>query len=499
MSEISTLPETPVQSPRPVEKIDRVPTGQKAAWGIGAILDNIMANSINMLALQIYNIGLGISPIWIGWGIAIPRIFEAIIDPFLGNLSDNTRSPWGRRRPFMVLGAIISALSFAAVWMPPTVLNKSALSWFQSPIFLFFLISSMFFYLGYALFIIPCNALGIEMSTDYNERTRIQAWKSFFGSVAGFAMPWMYKLALYFGNHFGAGSLSKPEVIGIRFVAVIFGLIVLITGLIPAIYCRERADVQKQEKINIFHALNLTLRNMPFLLLSLVIILILVGIFVVDPFTLYIYMHYVSGGNKDLYATLYAVSGTTYAVMGIVSLPLVTLLSTRLGKKGAMLLAQISVIVGYLSTWFLLTPSNPWFLLIPPLLMCPGLTTMWILSGSMMAEICDLDELKTGLRREAMFGAVFSLVFKAGFSSITILSGYLLVWAGIPENVENFIPPTTTLTTLRVLYIAIPTALLIVSSLLTWMFPITEKKAREVRAILDARKQESAEEPAPAI
>ena len=492
MSEISTLPETTAQSPRPVEKIDRVPLVQKLAWGIGGVTDNIMANSLNMLGQQIYILSLGLNPIWMLWALSIPRIWDAFIDPIIGNLSDNTRSRWGRRRPFIVFGAVLSAVTFAAVCMPPTALTQNALFWF-------FLIMSMAYYLGYAIFIIPRNALGIELSTDPAERTRVQVWNAFFGSVIGLGMPFMYKLATYLGKIFAAPGDAKPELTGIRYVGVIFGVAVLVSGFIPAIFCRERAEVQAQEKIPILPALKWTLCNYPFLLLSAAIVLILAGIFIADPFTLYIHMFHICRGNKDLYGTLYAYSGMFYAVMGLLALPLAPWLGARLGKKNTLLAAEALTVIGYLSTWIMFTPSHPWLMLIPPLIMCPGLTSIWILSASMMCEICDLDELKTGLRREGMFGAVFSLVFKAGLAAFTCLSGYIIIKAGIPKDIAQFTPTPQALTNLRVIYIAIPTILFGLAFLLTWMFPITEKKAREVRAILDARKKESAETAATAV
>ncbi len=454
-----------------------LPMGQKIAWGASGIADVILGNAISLLALPIYNLGLGISPIWIGWAMALPRVFDAITDPLVGNISDNFRSPWGRRRPFIFVGAILSGLFSALLWMPPTSLG-------QTGTFSYFLITSLFYYLAFTIFAVPNGALGFELSTDYHERTRVQAWKNYFAIVGGLMLPWFWKLAFVFGNDATPGV--KTEVIGIRYVGLLIGLAVMLSGIIPALFCKERTEAQAQPKVKILDAFKMTLNIPPFLILACVIMLILVGLFVVQPFAMYINICYVCQGDKEFASLLSGYGGTLYAALQVFSIPLAVFLGTHWGKKITMMAGLGMVILGQLSYWVLYSPLHPYLQLIPPFLLCPGMTCVWILSPSMIADICDLDELKTGLRREGMFGAVFTMVFKAGFASTTVVAGYMLAYAGYVTGQD--IQSATTVWNMRVLFVVVPAAFIACAIFLVWLLPLTEKKAREVRALLNARK-----------
>lgn len=91
----------------------------RVSWGVGGWADNFIFQVLIILALPIYNIELGIDPVWVGFALMVPRLFDALTDPLMGNISDNTRSRWGRRRPWIFVGASISALLLPLLWMPP--------------------------------------------------------------------------------------------------------------------------------------------------------------------------------------------------------------------------------------------------------------------------------------------------------------------------------------------------------------------------------------------
>src|SRR5215470_9728636 len=106
---------------------DRVPVAQKIAYGLGAMVTTVSVNSVVQLASLVYVVGLGISAIWIGYAQALPRLWDAIVDPFLGNLSDNTRSRFGRRVPFLVAGGVLVGIAFSLLWMVPRDWRKTAM------------------------------------------------------------------------------------------------------------------------------------------------------------------------------------------------------------------------------------------------------------------------------------------------------------------------------------------------------------------------------------
>ncbi|RKX40275.1 MAG: hypothetical protein DRP64_12870, partial [Verrucomicrobia bacterium] len=121
---------------------------QKGFWSAGAMGDNVMANSHGYLAMQIYNVALGVNPVFLGLAMGIPRLIDAFTDPIMGNISDNMHSRFGRRRPFIFIGAILSALMFYFMWAPPKFLSSVGLGWY-------FLGVAILYYLAYTIFTVP--------------------------------------------------------------------------------------------------------------------------------------------------------------------------------------------------------------------------------------------------------------------------------------------------------------------------------------------------------
>ena len=257
---------------------------KKSAWAIGSVADVYMANALNYLAFQIYNMGLGVDPRMLGWALGLPRIWDALTDPLMGNFSDNTRTRFGRRRPYILIGAILCAIMFALIWCPPTGWSPTAIGWyFMGMVFLY--------YTAYTVFVVPWGALGLELTTDYNERTRVQAYRTVFQGIGAMGLGAMWVLA----QKWGGGN----DVVGVRYVGLAVGALILVCGIIPAIFCRENMD-HEQSKISFWPAIKATIFNKPFLLLIAVTICVSLGIFMVNTFALYIGTYYVFEGDKGL-------------------------------------------------------------------------------------------------------------------------------------------------------------------------------------------------------
>ena len=462
---------------QPDAKHKQVPVSQKVAWSVASISDQFVTNGIQTLTLPIYNLSLGVDPRALGWGLALPRILDAIIDPAIGNLSDNTRTRWGRRRPFIFIGAILLSIFFVVLWMPPVSLGKTGL-------FVFFLGASMCCYFGYAIFAIPRGAMGIEMSTDYHERTSIFAMNSFFAYLAGFLMPWLYNLSFQMGHWVGG-----DEVIGVRYVAAGVGLIMLVCALAPALFVKDRSHgFENQPKTKLLQAFRMTITNYAFLLMFFIIFLILLACSLVSPMNLYISIDYICGGDREYGSYIGGWNGMVQGIVGLCATPGIAWLARRIGKKETMLIGQGIAMIGFIGSWWLFTPNYPYLQLVETGLVNIGLACVWVLSGSVMADICDTDELKHGLRREGMFGAVFQFLTKTSTACVTIVAGYLLIWSGYKEGL---IQSTETLFRMRFYFILITVACLAVSMALTWLFPITEQTAHHTRALLDARRERS--------
>lgn len=444
---------------------------RKGGWAAGAIADVFMANVFSYLALPIYNLGLKVDPVFLGWALGIPRIWEAATDAVMGHISDNTRTRWGRRRPFVFCGAIASGIMFALVWMPPTGASVQTIG-------LFFLVASLFYYTAYTVFVVPWSALGLELTTDYNERTNVQVWKTIVQAIGGLFLGGLWWLSL---------KLGKTDVEGVRWVGLIFGALIAVAGVVPALLCRESAAGQQQEKIKFFPALRETFSNKAFLCIVGFTFCVLLGIFTVNSLALYINVLHVFGGDKGAVSGLNFWGNVVFQATGLALTPLVAVLARRLGKRAALAIGFSLVISGFALSFWTYTPAMPYLQLVSLGLLSPGLASLWVLGPSMLADVCDSDQLRTGLRREGMYSASYAWTIKAAIALTMVGSGYVLKIAGYDAALENAQPEGVVLR-LRLIYMIVPMVFVVGALFFVWLYPLTARHAEEVREELEARK-----------
>jgi GPH family glycoside/pentoside/hexuronide:cation symporter len=445
---------------------------RKAAWASGAFADVFMANAFSYLAFPIYNVALKVDPAFLGWAMGVPRIWDALADVFVGNLSDNTRSRWGRRRPFIFFGALFSGLFFALMWMPPASSGVSMIGWY-------FLGMSILYYAAYAIFTVPWVALGLELSGDYHGRTNVQAWKNFFQAFGGIFLGALWWLSL---------RLGANEVEGVRWVGLIFGVLIAICGILPALLVKESSIASSgRERIPFFRALASTFRNRAFLCVIGFTVCTIFGVFVVNAFALYINIVYVFQGDKGAVSGLNFAMNAVFQVVGLAITPAVATVANRMGKRPTLITGLVLVIVGFGASWWTYTPHAPYLQGLTLALISPGLACLWIIGPSMIADICDVDELETGLRREGMFSAAFTWSIKLSIAVTMILSGYMLKIAGYDATREAGQLPGV-VDHLRLLYMAVPSAMAALGILFVWLYPLTERRVREVQDMIATRK-----------
>jgi glycoside/pentoside/hexuronide:cation symporter, GPH family len=469
---------------------DRIPIFQRLAYGLGALVNNLLAAGIGVMAI-VLNLGLGINPAVVGLLMALPRLTDALTDPLMGYISDHTRTRWGRRRPYIFFGAIAAGVLFAVLWQLPAGYSESFYFWY-------FLIGSILFYLAYTVFATPWVALGYELTPDYNERTRLMGTANFMGQFAWVAAPWFYWIME--NERFFENSVA-----GARGLAIIIGIFVILVGVIPAILCRERmkrvaeaavtADGPAESGlqalgrnfVSFFKGFAITIKFPPFLKLCAATFLVFNGFMLVSAFSSYVIIFYVYGGDRSLGAQLMGWNGTISAIATFCVIPLVTWLSTRIGKRRAFFIAIGVSIIGYSMRFFFYSPTTPHLILLATPFIAFGLGGLFTLMGSMMADVCDFDELETGERREGMFGSIFWWVVKLGMALALGLSGFLLNLTGFDVALEGN-QSANTLFLMRLFDVAIP---VVASAIAIWMvasYSITEEKAREIRSLLEARR-----------
>jgi GPH family glycoside/pentoside/hexuronide:cation symporter len=463
----SSVPLPPTDGPLPAKT--------KAAWASGAIADVFMANSFSYLALPIYNVALKVDPVFLGWAMGLPRIWDAFADTFAGNISDNTRSRWGRRRPFIFFGALLSGLFFALMWMPPAKATPQVIG-------IYFLIASFLYYSAYAVFTVPWGALGLELTGDYNERTSVQAWKNALQAIGGLFLGALWWLSLRLGSN---------EVEGARWVGVIFGIVIAAAGILPALLVRERHVDRSQQKIPFLKAARATFANPAFLCIAGFTLCIIFGIFVINSFALYINIVHVFGGNKAGVSTLNLIINGAFQAVGLAITPVVAAVAKRAGKSRTLIGGMLFVIVGFLSSWWTYTPAAPYLQVVSLILISPGLSCLWIIGPSMLADVCDYDETKTGLRREGMYNACYSWTIKAGIALTIVMGGYMLKWAGYDAILEAN-QATGVVDRLRLLYMIVPAVMSLIGIIFVVLYPLNDRRIAEIRKQLASKPQNPA-------
>ena len=467
---------------------DRIPFHQKLVYGAGAFVNNLLAGAIGGMMI-VLNLGYGMNPALVGLLGALPRLTDAITDPIMGYISDHTHTRWGRRRPYIFVGAVMAGLVFMLLWQMPPGQTENWYFWY-------FLMGSFVFYLGYTIFATPWVALGYELTPDYHERTRLMGVQNFIGQSVYLVTPWllliMQQEQWFDGMAQGAAGL-----------AIIIGLITIGIGIIPAIFLRERfhfsADNQDQPKPQMirlildnmkdfFAGFLTTLKSRPFLQLCLATFLVFNGFIMVAAFQFYVIIYHVFAGDTVEGAKFAGYAGTLQSLSTFAVIVLATWMGTHLGKRRAFFVAIGLSAAGYALKWFCYTPDNPWLILLPAPLIAFGLGGLFTLMPSMIADVVDTDEVNTGERREGMYGSIFWWVVKLGMAAAIAAGGLLLNGTGFDVALGGA-QGSQTIVLMRAFDAFLPALASLVAIWAIYKFPITEDAAYETRALLEARRQ----------
>jgi len=462
---------------------DRVPFMKKLAYALGGPVDIFSVWILVSIAYPFFNMELQMRPLYVSIILMSLRLWDGIIDPIMGCISDNTRTRWGRRRPFILVGAILAGLTYPLIWWFPEGLS-------QEQILLWVIGFGILFYTCFTIWAMPYQSLLMEMTPDYNERTRVTEIRGYFQTIAGFVNGWVWWITLrpMFANP-TTGEVSTVN--GMRSISIIVGVIIIILGVIPAIFVKERyyeSDLTRnQAKVNLFKSLKETLSNVPFVVLCLFTLLFLLGTAIFDSYGRYVGTYYVLGGDWSIASTFAGYGTVIYTVFSLLFIPVFRWLSERLGKIKCLYMSVTLVLISAATTWWTFNPAYPYVMLVNTVFIGAGYAGLWLMIPSMQIDVVDLDELKTGERREGSFASIFSWVLKFSFCIGFLLSGPLLEWTGFDAALEGA-QPESVYHNMRIGYIAVPVISLSLALVLLKFFPVTPERAAEIRKELEARR-----------
>lgn len=466
---------------------DRIPIGQKLAFGAGHLVNNLLPGSLGVFSFFLLT-AFGMDPFLAGLLGGLPRIYDAITDPIMGFISDNTKSRWGRRRPYIFAGAVLCGILFAVLWQ----LDPSNTQMYN---FWYFLILSLVYLTANTIFSTPLIGLGYEMSSDYNERTRLMAMSQTIGQFAWMIVPWFWVII-------ADPDIFSTQAEGVRKLSIVVGAICIALGVLPAIFCKEidQAHIENRAKLSLrtisanlkelFRSIVKISKNKPFMKLCGATFLVFNGFQMVASFSYFIIVFYLFEGNYGTAGTWPAWFSTISAfATAFLVIPIVSWLSSRYGKRKAFIISTFISIIGYILKWWSFQPGNPWMMFMPIPLIAFGIGGLFTLMMSMTADVCDLDELNNGMpRKEGTFGAIYWWMVKLGQALALVTGGLVLKLVGFNQNLTTQAPET--IVNLRLADIIIPA---LTAALAIWVmrnYDLSEEKAREIKSELVRRRGE---------
>ncbi|OIP83274.1 MAG: MFS transporter [Porphyromonadaceae bacterium CG2_30_38_12] len=466
-------------------KEDIVPIGQKIAFGSGHLVNNLLPGALGVFAFFLLT-AFGMDPFLAGLLGGLPRFYDAISDPIMGYISDNTTSRFGRRRPYIFAGAILSGILFAVLWQLSPENTQMYNFWY-------FLILSLVYLTANTIFSTPLIGLGYEMTSDYKERTRLMAFSQTIGQIAWMIVPWFWVII-------ANPNLFESQAVGVRHLSIVVGGICILLGVMPALFCKEveQSNLTNRAKISfstifenlkdLFRGIAQISKNKQFVKLCGATFLVFNGFQMVASFSYFIIVFYMFKGSYGDAGTWPAWFSTISAIStAIIIIPIVTWLSNKLGKRKAFLIATAISIVGYVLKWWGFNPENPWMIFMPIPFMVFGIGGLFTLMMSMTADVCDLDELNNGMpRKEATFGAIYWWMVKLGQGLAMVLGGLVLKLVGFNQNMA--VQTADTITNLRLADIIIPAFTAFLAILIMWKYDLNEKKSNEIRTELIKRR-----------
>jgi glycoside/pentoside/hexuronide:cation symporter, GPH family len=462
------------------EPTDKIPLKEKMIYGVAGITDMWSAFTMVRLQVPIFTVVLGLSPTLVGIIMVVFRIWDGISDPMFGWLSDNARTRWGRRRPFILIGGVVIGLSLPLVYFVHV-------DWSQPVMVAWIVVTGLILFTAHSCWNVPYQSLLLEMTPDTNERTNLSAVRAYFQQASSIVhgMLWFFITLPIFAK--ASGELDT--MFGTRVVITLMALFSMGVSILPAIFLRERyyKNAAKQDKTSIWSNFKLTFKNRPFLYLASFSLLYIIGAnFAYGIFT-FARFYYVTQGNEVLAAKITGIDGVISTICGILGVPCAQWVARRYGKSTALTTGVVISVFASILTWVTFTPAAPYLSIISnPLFGFAG-AVIWVIIPSMTGDIADHDELESGQRHEGAFASIFSWIVKMTISIGMVLPGPLMEMAGFDVKLGVHQTPEA-LFGMRIILALAPAIIMFPALFILARYPLTATRVGEIRNELEKRR-----------
>ena len=474
---------------------------QMFAYALGECANSLVMNGIFGFAMLCYTKALGLNPAWAGIAMSASVFWEALSEPIMGHISDNTRSCFGRRHPYMIAGGLLMALCSYLIWAVPDSFRHS-----QMATFWYLVCINLILRTGLTMFFIPYMALGFEICTDYHGRSKLQGIRSVFNMAANFAGPAM-AWTFFFVEKNGVQATTVVENymrMGAFFALATAGFVLIVVACTYHWHEDTRNAPQLPGKGGMAHFL----ANIKQIILDpnprwvfVFIFVVCVGMVLVSSLQMFVYDDFMKFSAEkwgDLSHTSIAHGSTMigFAIGAAFSVGL----AKRFDKKGTVLIGGlISVVCNVMLAALFLTgfvpPHTQWHvagvaLPLSLILFVIFHAGYWLGSGimlpiatAMMADISEVHQIKTGENKDGGYSSVFSLAMRMAISFSLIVSGYCLNWVGykVPQGAQKVIQDPAAVWRVGMVTFVIGAVVGLAALLAIWKYPITRRRLAEIR------------------
>jgi GPH family glycoside/pentoside/hexuronide:cation symporter len=428
----------------------RLPWHTKLIYGLGEFGPSVAYGTVIPFFFLFFLTDVaGVRPGLAGSLLLVARLWDGINDPLVGAISDRTRSRLGRRRPFMLAGAIPMAILYALLWVVPPIASSGGRA-------LYYLAIYSLFDLFYTLVSGPYTALTPELSLDTDERTSIVTYRMGVSIVTGLA---------------AAGSLpfvfdAAPSMrVGFLWAGAAVGLFSAVPYLLIVALFRERPDFQRQSTLGLRESILVVLRNRAFWLALLVNWLSWLAIGIVEAVFAYYVVYWAGIPQEDSAFILFII-----LFSAMLFLPLVSWLSKRFEKKWAFVICTLTWMTIHLALW-LIPQATVVPVYVIGFLAGLGVASAHVLPTAMSVDVLEAVEVESGQRQEGVFGGISNFIQKLGSSLALMSIGWVLELTGYVPNAAR--QSATALAGIRSLVSWVPALLLLAAAGAAAIFPIT--------------------------
>lgn len=557
-----SLPPPPAaDSPTLAEEKD-APLKEILLYAFGNI-ENGLANNFYNLINVLMIVALGMNPVLLGLILGVKTLWDGITDPIMAQITDHSRTRWGRRRPYILFGGVGRVFLLVAIFVffprddsiktnaeyaaenaakaeaaahsvatPPSAApageviaatsaapaapvtaatattpaaevkpapafqpKKPKPSWvtrikdgwrafmaadnaYHQKVALYLLVACLLFTTFSTINAVPYYALGIEICPSYDGRTRVVTYRSVVDKAMSLVGPWILPFCFL--------PMFSTVIDGLFWYAMFVVVIGIPSTVLMVRFTKERLarTLSKRNRgPGLFKSMWLTAKNVHFLKILFLYQFIGYTNGIFAQVGLFLTIYWVYAGDALAGATLGGYTGTLGIILAFISLPLVNWACRKLQKHRALRFALIWMAIGTALKWFLINPDHPYWQLALPFFFSIGISSVYTILPTMMADVTDIDELRNGTRREGMFGAVMAFLMKVTGTVQPVLAGVVLVIAGFDADLGAHQTPDTILN-LRLMFSLIPAGLLLLALLALWRYPLTREYMAEVKARL---------------